>query len=59
MKIYAICFCCKKKFRARKNQHPKYSLCPSCKNYKDRHGSGFSWIDYHFSFPKEAMHMHE
>jgi len=41
----AICFRCKKKFRARKDQHPKYSLCPSCKDYKEEFGSGSSWID--------------
>lgn len=45
----AICFRCKKKFRARKNQHPKYSICPSCKTYKDNFGLGFSWIDYRLS----------
>jgi len=47
----AICFRCKKKFRARKNQHPKYSLCPSCKTYKDDFESGSSWIDYRFLAP--------
>lgn len=51
----AKCFRCKKKFRVKKNQHPKYSLCPSCKTCKDEFGSELSWIDYHFSFPKEGV----
>ena len=47
-----ICFRCKKKLRARKGQHPKYSLCPSCKDYKEEFGSGSSWMDYKYIVPK-------
>jgi len=48
----AVCFRCKKKFTARKEQHPRYSLCPVCKNYKEELGSGYSWIEYRYKGPK-------
>lgn len=54
MKKYAVCFCCKKKYKARKNQHPKYSLCPDCKNYKEEFEIANLWIDLELLFPKKS-----
>jgi hypothetical protein len=50
----AKCFRCKKKFSPKANQHPKYSLCPKCKSYREEFGSGLSWIDHGFSDPKRG-----
>ena len=41
----ATCFCCKKKYKAGKYQHPKYSLCSVCKRNKKNDGKGELWVD--------------
>jgi NAD-dependent SIR2 family protein deacetylase len=51
MAKYARCFRCKKKFPIKKDQHPKFSLCPACKSFKEEFGSGSSWIDHSFRGP--------
>ena len=41
----AICYRCKRPFRARKDQHPKYSICEPCR-VKNGHLTGASrWIN--------------
>jgi hypothetical protein len=54
VRIRAVCFSCKKKFIAGKNQHPKYSLCPMCKRYKAKFVQGESWIDCRLFIPKKS-----
>ena len=42
----AICFKCKKPYKAGKNQHPKYSLCPLCKKENEQIISGSRWVGH-------------
>jgi hypothetical protein len=51
----ATCFCCKKKFKAGKNQHLKYSICPVCKKYKEEFERGEFWIDCTLVLPKRGF----
>lgn len=39
----AICYRCKKRYKARKDQHPKYSYCPSCKAFVNTMAPGLIW----------------
>ena len=39
----AVCFRCKKPYKANKNQHPKYSLCLSCKAFAKAMTSSLIW----------------
>jgi hypothetical protein len=50
--LMAICFRCKKKFKARKNQHLKYSICPVCQNYWRIFEQGELWVDCTLLLPK-------
>ena len=40
-----ICYRCKRRFRARKDQHPKYSFCPVCKTEVKYISDSSHWID--------------
>jgi len=48
----AVCFRCKKAFRARKNQHPRYSFCPQCKQFRGEFSSGWFWVEHSLRLPK-------
>jgi len=51
-RVEAICWNshCRKPFYARADQHPKYSLCPTCAAARDRMNSGGRWVqDSYFS----------
>lgn len=39
----AICYRCKKPYKARKDQHPKYSYCPSCKAFAKEISPALIW----------------
>ena len=39
----AICYRCKKPYKANKNQHPKYSYCPSCKAFSTAMSPALLW----------------
>lgn len=39
----AICYRCKKPYKARKDQHPKYSLCLSCKAFAKEASPALLW----------------
>jgi hypothetical protein len=39
------CFCCEKKFKAGKNQHLIFAMCPVCRKYKEE----FEKVNYGFS----------
>lgn len=52
--VLATCFCCKKKYKAGKNQHSKYSLCPVCKKYKAELEKGELWVDCELLLPKKS-----
>ncbi len=51
----ATCFCCKKRYSAGKNQHPKYSICPVCKKYKEEFERGEFWVDCALLLPKRGF----
>ena len=40
----AICYKCKKPFRARKDQHPKYSICEPCRAKNARLTGAARWL---------------
>lgn len=57
--VIAKCFCCKKKFKAGKNQHPKNSICPVCKKYKEEFERGEFWIDCALLLPKRGLSLRD